>query len=724
MAWVTAAELAALALPGLPGSPQGVNKRAASNGWPRRRRDDSSHAWEFQVSAILPTLSPEARQSLLALASQQAAAELPAPVTPAGGSPTAATPAGVPSAAVAVVGDTTHLTNNQRAIMDARCTILAWVERLAPAAGGITAARLQAEKMAKAGTLPEEIARLAPLANAKSGTLGKRTLSKRSLIRWHSERAAAGGQAAALAPKAPAPDMRVPPWAPALMALLSGPSKRSVREIVEKELSKPGALPMGIQAPSYDQAKRFLTKVSTVDRERGRRGPREMKALLPYHRRDTSGLWPLDVVQADGHTHDAEVEHPRHHRPFRPEITTIVDLATRVIVGWSASLAENALGVTDAIIYMATKWGIPAVWYVDNGSGFNNQLMDDPHTGVMARLGIEKMNRAPYNAQAGGYIERVQQTVWVKGAKRLPTYVGADMDREARQKVYQLTRADIAKVGRSRTLMTWDEFLSWAEEQVREYNHTPHRSLPKITDPANGRRRHMTPMEAWDKAVAEGKATGAWEPIKLSQMEAADIARPYEEKTVSRGTVQALGQSYFSNDLVPWHGETVLVGYDVHDASKVYVRDVDGRLITIAGFQPKRDPVPRSLLERGYEKRAKGRLNRLRAHVNEVEAELNPGRIIDIAPVQLPDNVTAIHQGLVLELTATPAAPEAAAPSVPETAEARYDRWRQLDADLAAGCPLSDDDQRWHRRYPLSAEWKAQDQLFQSFNPSRDAEAG
>lgn len=699
-AWISTPRLAALALPGFPASPQGVNKRATQQGWPCRRSQDSSHAREYPVAAILPTLTDTARDILLSHISQQAAAGLPAP----------AVPAGVALSRVELVGDTTRMTHSQRAIMDARAAILAWVEMLAPMAGGITQARHQAERQAKAGMLPAEIARLAPLANAKAGKAGGRTLSGRSLRRWYTDRAAAGGKTSALAPKIPEPDMGIPPWGPALLALYRTPQKRSLKEVVEKDLAKPEALPEGIKPPSYDQAKRWLSKVCSVEKSRGRMGPKELRSIRPFVSRDTTGLWPLDVVQADGHCFDSEVEHPRHHRAMKPELTSIIDLATRMIVGWSAGLSENALAVSDAIISMALRHGVPAVWYVDNGSGYNNQLMDGIGTGLLDRLGTTKLNREADNPQAGGYVERSHQTLWIAAAKELPTYLGREMDRQASQKVHKITRKDLKAFGRSRHLMPWAEFLAWAEEKVREYNNRPHRSLPRITDPETGRRRHMTPVESWAKAIAEG-----WQPISLSPAEAADLTRPHEERVVQRGTVTILGNTYeHRGALESWHGETVQVAFDVADASKVWVKDLDGRLICEATYKPKVDVVPRSYLEAAYDRRFKGREQRLQAKLDEVRAERDP-RLIDITVnTVLPDNVAVIRDHLVLEMTATPV-PAATATTIPETATGRYRRWRDLDAAITAGDEVSDDNRRWHQRYPLSYEWQAQAEIFDSF---------
>lgn len=66
-------------------------------------------------------------------------------------------------------------------------------------------------------------------------------------------------------------------------------------------------------------------------RHAGRMGPRALKSLRAYVARDTMALWPMAVYVADGHCFDAEVRHPRHNRPFRPEITTVLDVHTRRI---------------------------------------------------------------------------------------------------------------------------------------------------------------------------------------------------------------------------------------------------------------------------------------------------------------------------------------------------------------------------------------------------------
>ncbi len=63
-------------------------------------------------------------------------------------------------------------------------------------------------------------------------------------------------------------------------------------------------------------------------------------------------------LTADGKTFDAEVEHPVTKRPFKPEITSILDVATRRCVGFSIALKENVISVTEALRNSCCDHGI------------------------------------------------------------------------------------------------------------------------------------------------------------------------------------------------------------------------------------------------------------------------------------------------------------------------------------------------------------------------------
>lgn len=597
----------------MPGDARGVLRKALRENWKSQPRAGKGGGREYAFNA----LPKETQQHLIRQAVGRVPETTPEPALPAvtdgQTAPVAETTASVPATVTTAderplqaCGD---LKSWQRQRMVARLAILMEIDRLAGVMGVDKAVRIVCEQAAL-GQLAPELQRHVPVANARSGADGQRTLSRRTLYRWLADRERGN---AALAPL-PMERKTVPAWLPALLDLYQRPTKPSLTWAVEQLA---GRLPEGVDPPSYWAARRYLEKLPEIERERGRMGPRDLRNLQPFRRRDTSQLWPGDIYTMDGHTFDAEVTHPLHGRPFRPEITGCVDIATRRIVGWSIALAESGWAVLDALRHACCAHGIPAILYVDNGSGYCNALMDDAATGLLTRLSITKQTSIPYNSQARGLMERNHQSVWVRLAKELPTYMGADMDKEARQKAFKLTRKQIKETGASTILITWHAFSGKAQSAVDAYNARPHRGLPKIRDDQTGKLRHQSPDEAWAAAVAEG-----WEPMPVDGAEADDLFRPYQVRKTVRGEVSLFGNTYFSQVLADYTGEVVRVGYDIHDASRVWIRDRNDRLLCVARFEANKSSYfPVTAIEDAAARRAKGRQQRAERVLDEIAAE-------------------------------------------------------------------------------------------------------
>jgi putative transposase len=697
----SAAELAALQLPGLPGTQRGVLDRATRENWPVIEAKGSGGP-----GGIRREYAPPA--PIMAAIRAKAAQTLVASVQP--------------STALIIRPESTAShqieTAEQALKTDARRGVLQALERMMAQTGyPLKRCAQMLVSMAKTGHASEQMIAMLKLARDERGRCSEDGLpSDRSLLRFV-ERERNGE----LAPKVRQRDMSIPAWAPSFLVHFQRPEKPTVAHAYEE-----WAKSMGREnVPSIYVVRRFLEKVGSVAREVGRMGGNELKSVRPFVRRKFDQLLPDDIFSADGHTFKGEVQHPIHGKAFRPELTEVVSIGTRKVVGWSAGLAESSYVVVDALRRAVETHGIPAIFYVDNGSGYKNHTLTDIATGMIARLGIDMRHSLPYNSQARGVIERLHQTLWVKLAKKLPGYMGKDMDREAKLAVFKLSRKAL-KPGavEKMPLLSWQGFLDACQERIDEYNATPHRSLQKITCPTTGRRRNMTPNEAWDLHVAQG-----FESHMVSDIESRPLFRPQILRPVRRGEIQLFSNTYFARELEEFGGDQMRIGYDVHDPHHVWVYDDEGRFVCKAEWNGnKRDYMPKSVVDQAREKRAIAREKRLGVHLEEVRAERYGTPAIEMPEsVNIPGFLTvkvsdlparAAEAELIMEPPQPQPLQRAIAPdplpelvpatpawAVPETPDGRWAAWLELGAIPEE--EITDEKQKiWRMTYQSTAEFR------------------
>ncbi len=586
----------------------------------------------------------------------------------------------------------------QRDTMDARFQILMIVDQLAQTTS-LNKAIDRVIDQSKNGLLPENVAALIQIANARSGKgegEGKRTLSRRTLFRWRELRAIGTTAVAPVELK----KRPIPAWAPLFLKCYQRPQKPSVPMALE---TLETVITADIPMPSESQARRFLNKMSKVDREKGRRSHKEMRALKPYRQRDTSDLLPLDVCQCDGHSFKARIAHPVHGKPFHPEVCAVIDAATRVVIGWSAGLAESAQTVADALRHAIDvnpnneRGGIPAIFYTDPGSGNKAKVNANPVFGRYARLGITFKTGIVGNSQARGLVERLQQSLWIKAAKQLPTFTGKDMDSSVEHKTYKLLMSDVRGTTNSNKLPSWPQFLDLCQQAVDRYNNTPHSSLPKITD-QNGKRRYMTPNEMYDSFTATG-----WLPSTVDQQELADLFRPRVQVKTFRGNVRLFGNIYSNSALQHHNREQVFVEYEPQNGQFVYVRDMDDRLICKAEFEANKSSMfPVSAIEDATEKRTSGQLKRLAYKQDNVLDERRGVTEIFQSPLLIAEaQAQATAELMQLE------AEDANVTKLPTDNAGRFNLYRKLTGLKTAGEELDPDEAEWLTKYLQSSEGKS-----------------
>ena len=626
------------------------------------------------------------------------------------------------------------LTERQRLVESARKGVLKAIEDVMAIAKVSKEAAMQTVlTQARMGGY-EHIAKMFELARDGRGATGDLP-SVRTIKRWFAARDEGN-----LVPIIPTANVKLPDWASLFLTHYQQPQKPSVTAAFERFLPEWMAVaPPLTKMPTIHMARRLLERVGNVSREKGRMGEREIKNIKAYKVRDFLHLNPSDIYSADGHTFDAEVMHPQSGKPFRPEITTIIDIATRKIVGWSIDLAESGLAVLSAISNAAERNGIGAIFYVDNGGGYKNAMMTDEATGLMGRLGMTMKNSMAYNSQARGVIERLHKSVWVKAAQTQSTYIGEKMDRQAMQLVHKTTRkaaktnvilkgtpalANIQSLNPN-VMMTWQEFMQFCEYFVDQYNNRPHRSLPKILDVSQVR-RHMTPNELWALKIEQGAKL-----ITITAEDKHTLFMPQEMRVVQRCQVFLKSDRYFSQELEEYHGDTVRVAYDIHDPMHVWIYDDVGRLICTAEWNGNSiDYMPKSVVERAQDKRVDAQVRRLDAKKANVEAgrpnkaiehqdNINLGGITinmnnlaaegEKVRLRLAEkftqNTDVVDAEVIEEVVTKPMQNEVSEPvwSVPSVASERFELVERLknQADLPEAAMA------WMTKYQRSHEFKA-----------------
>jgi len=298
----------------------------------------------------------------------------------------------------------------------------------------------------------------------------------------------------------------------------------------------------------------------------------------------------------------------------------------------------------------------------------------------------------------------------------MPGYIGKDMDREASQKVHKVSRAVIKGTSDARQpLAEWAVFVAYAEQCVAEYNATPHSSLPKITDPETGRKRHQSPDERWAMWVEKG-----WKPVTASQDVLDDLWRPYETRTAMRGLVSIGGGKYFSHELARdgVNGEVVQVGQDIHDASRVWVRHMDGRFICVAELDANASSVfPKTRIEASKDVRADAQIKRIQRKEEELLANTRSGlRVIEPVKDAMPEVSPQVAEQMALLDSVEPPAPRvprATVFAIPTDPVSKLRLWRQIDERLYGGEVLNDAECRFHQLFPKSADFRAASRLEQ-----------
>jgi putative transposase len=527
-------------------------------------------------------------------------------------------------------------------------------------------------------------------------------LSKKTLYRWFKLRDVGGPKA--LMPVHPRKDFAVQSWHALALELRQRPqgmSLSAIAEAIQKQL--------GEGAVSYWQVYRFFKeKFSAIDQLKGRHTGSDLAVHKFCHRRTADGMAPMDEVHADGWSTHFTAPHPVNGDFVVLECWHFHDFATRFVFPPSVGLSESFLVIARGLEHCIRVGGVPAVLQTDStGSVKNDRMSLDPVSSIAARAGLHITHPRVGNSQGNGICENFNKYLDSR-SKELATYQHPSMDgkvhRNVRKLVGKMVKAhtpkerlnfkrQVQRTGKGLVFDSYQQAVDWLTQVCEEFNDKPHSFLPKIRDPQTGLRRHQTPREAWNQALAQGA-----ELTLLDEDDLQDLFRPHERVTVRRGAVTLYGQRYWHPDLEHWNGHSVQVAYDIMDGSKVWVKDRDGMLIGEAALYESRNPRPRSVYEMAFEKRADAQLKRLSKKAEAIEAQ-RPSTVLDHLPsTALPRSGDTWPTGMPNDDNVT----ELIGVSRPMFA-ADYEKYEWL---MDRPREISREDQGWLAWYRTTSEWE------------------
>ncbi|EBR0461108.1 transposase [Salmonella enterica subsp. enterica serovar Abony] len=623
-------------VPGLPGTVQGIRwtlNRATEQNPEWRRKREGTKAFEYHIDCLPEQAREVVKRRLfnqVVASAEHCQADARVSVTSKARQELVL----MQKCPALATREADKLTEQQRLIADARCVLVREVDRLRnlseTRAGAI--AFISAES--RNGSLPERLQRAVDQANARKGK--RAGVSVRSLQEWYSLYHSTSDATQRLVLLAPGQPQKLKPdncaWWAAFKSYYGVPTGESAKAAwrkfkdwwQEQYRDQPAVL---AAIPSYDAVLRMLKKEPLYRRMAGRVSGSARRAYEVYSKRDWSMMPVNGVWISDGKSLDMKVLHPIYNRPFTPELTMVIDGRTRVVVGWSLSLAENRFAVAEAYRHGMENFGKPLFVYSDNGGGEKNKMLDDEEVGIFSRMHVDHMTGIPGNPQARGIIERLNGVIPINLARRFATYNGRNADPEfvrvMSKKMVSLTNA--LRQGKELTteqkrtlglIPDWNTLTQAVGEEIEKYNQShEHSELPKV----NG--QHMSPL-AYRRAVLE---TEGDDIEYVTAQELRDMFLPEEIRTAARGWIQLGTNDYFAKELIEVDQEKVRVAFNPHDAQEVYIRRLDGTFVCTAIWNGnKRAPVPVARVEKAMQERANRQMKRGQAIIQDAQDSLRP----------------------------------------------------------------------------------------------------
>lgn len=696
--WMTLAEIAAEALPGLPGSARGMAKRAQTEGWTRRvgmsrPRRAIGGGLEFSIE-LLPV---EARTELARRAGD-----------------------GLALPADAVVGpelrEDDPLTGAARERRDARLHVLAMFEAFRRAKDLAVRDAIVTFSVGWCSgeiSAPDWVLKIVP------------TISKNTLLNWRAIHRDHGPDALGI-------DRRGRP------ALIDSVADGKAKEVALAAIAKQefltaedltdflrdrldGQFPADFSVRTMRRTRarleaehrNVLMKLRDPD---GYRSRIEVSATASTFAAGLNDLWQIDASPAD-----VMLRGKKRH-----SIYMAVDIWSRrlmVLVTQSARAEAVAALVRRCLL----AWGVPKRIQTDQGSDFTAKAT----ARLMTALGIEHEISDAFDPAAKGNVERAIKT-FQHSLQLCPGFIGHNV---ADRKKIEGRKAFSRRLGMDEEQLfgvelDLPEFQAWSDSWCDTiYAHKGHGGL-----------KGQTPF--LKAASWQGELRKIAHPRALDVL-LAPVAGKDGIRRVTKQGIKIDGEYYMT--AAAWPGDDVLVRMDPADLGRVLVFALDGETFLgeaicapLAGMDPAEIAMRVKAAQKDHEKAGTDRIRKEMRQIGPrdfMEASLRQAQkraasLTYLERPATPYSTPALDAALDAAKSGDPEVPaytpeqsaraSAAIIAMPPpkappktTPEQRFRRAIGLEAEIEAGRPIDDDDEAWLRGYRQGAEYKGWMKVFE-----------
>lgn len=296
-----------------------------------------------------------------------------------------------------------------------------------------------------------------------------------------------------------------------------------------------------------------------------REGIEALKRLYPAQARDRSAFHALEAVNLDGHTWDVFVRWP-DGSVGRPVTLAIQDLYSNRILAWRTDDTLHSGLVRLTIGDMVEAWGIPDHCWFDNGrenaskwisGGAKNRyrfkVRDEDPLGLLPQLGVEVHWTTPYSGQSKP-IERGFRD-FAQGIAKHPLLAGAWTGNSPENKPENYGSKAVP-------IDTFNDVLAAG---IALHNSR----IGRRSRVCGGK---LSFAQAFDASYAKApvrRATAEQRRLWLLAAEALRVSR-------RDGTIEIAGNRYWNDALLPFRGQLVVARFDpdaLHQAVHVYRAD-------------------------------------------------------------------------------------------------------------------------------------------------------